>query len=84
MMITRQIVRDQILAYLNQEITLARLVDWAENTMNEGALDPQDAPILADVIARLGVADVENFDLSWNDCYAFLSRLGYKVEVVAA
>jgi hypothetical protein len=83
-MITRQTVCNQILAYLNQEITLARLVDWAENAMNEGALDPLDAPVLADVLARLGVADVENFDLLWSDCHAFLSRLGYKVEVVAA
>lgn len=83
-MITRQTVRDQILAYLNHQVTLAQLVDWAEDAMNEGALDPRDAPLLADVIARLGVADVEDFELSWDDCYGFLSRLGYKMEVVTA
>ncbi|MBI4790190.1 MAG: hypothetical protein HY782_24415 [Chloroflexi bacterium] len=83
-MITRQVVRDQILAYLNRQITLAQLVDWAENTMNEGALDSRDAPVLADVIGRLGAADIEDFSLTWDDCYSFLSRLGYKVEVMAA
>ncbi len=83
-MITRETVRDQLLAYLNHQITLAQLVDWAENAMNEGALDPSDAPVLSDVIARLGAADVDGFGLSWDDCYNFLSGLGYKVEVVAA
>ena len=83
-MITRQITRDQILAYLNHNVTLAHLVDWAENTMNEGALDPRDANVLGDVIARIGLADVEGFGLSWDDCYSFLSRLGYRVEVMAA
>ncbi|MBM3127517.1 MAG: hypothetical protein FJ009_02655 [Chloroflexi bacterium] len=84
MMITRQIVHNQILAYLNHEITLAQLVDWAENVMNEGALEPRDAPLLADTVARIGAADVEGFGLTWEDCYNFLSRLGYKIEVVTA
>ena len=83
-MITRQTVRDQILAYLNRQINLTQLVEWAETAMNESALDPRDAPVLADVIARLGVADIEDFGLSWDDCYSYLSRLGYRVEVMAA
>jgi cobyrinic acid a,c-diamide synthase len=84
MMITRQTVRDQILAYLNHQVTLAQLVDWAENAINESTVDPKAADVLSDVIARIGVADVEGFGLSWEDCYDFLSRLGYKVEVMAA
>lgn len=83
-MITRQTVRDQVIAYLNHKITLSQLVDWAENAMNEGVLDSRDAPILRDIIARIGVADVKNFGLTWDDCYSFLSQLGYKVQVMAA
>jgi hypothetical protein len=83
-MITRQTVCSQILAYLNYQITLAQLVDWAEDAMNEGVLDPHNASVLADTIARIGAADVDGFGLSWDDCHDFLSRLGYKVEVVAA
>jgi hypothetical protein len=83
-MITREIVRDKLLAYLNHNITLAQLVNWAEDTMNEGDLDARDAPIFRDVIARIGVADVKEFGLTWEDCYDFLSRLGYKVKVVTA
>jgi hypothetical protein len=83
-MIVRQDVRDQLVAYLNHKITLAQLVNWAEKVMNEEALDPQDASSLRNLIARLGVADVKNFGLLWEDCYEFLSSLGYRVEVRAA
>jgi hypothetical protein len=83
-MIVRQIVRDQLVAYLNHKITLAQLVDWAEKVMGEEILDPKDAPILRDMLARLGVADVKSFGLTWEDCYEFLSSLGYRVEVMAA
>ena len=83
-MIVRQNVRDQLVAYLNHRITLAQLVDWAEKVMNDEILDPDDAPILRDMIAHLGVADVKAFGLTWEDCYQFLSNLGYRVEVKAA
>ncbi len=83
-MITRETVRNKIVEHLNRGITLAQLVDWAEDVMNEGDLDPRDAPTLSDIIARLGAADVEGFGLSWDDCYDFLSRLGYKAKVMAA
>ncbi len=82
-MITRQTVRDKLLAYLNHQITLAQLVDWAEEAMLEGEFDPRDADQLSDVVSRLGAADVEGFGLTWDDCYDFLSRLGYKVQVTA-
>ena len=83
-MITREIVRNQLLAYLNHQISLAQLVDWAENAMNDQPFDPSDAKLISDVVAHIGVADVENFGMAWDDCYDLLSRLGYHVEVVAA
>jgi cobyrinic acid a,c-diamide synthase len=83
-MIQRQTVRDQLVAYLNQKISLAQLVDWAEKVLNEEVLDPKDAPTLRNIIARIGVADVKAFGLTWEDCYEFLSSLGYRVEVKAA
>jgi cobyrinic acid a,c-diamide synthase len=83
-MVTRQIVRDEIVAYLNRNITLDQLVDWAENIMNEGVLDPREAELLREVIGRIGVAEVRAFGLAWDDFYDFLSRLGYKVQVMTA
>jgi cobyrinic acid a,c-diamide synthase len=83
-MIARQTVRDHLVDYLKHKLTIAQLVDWAEQAMNEGDLDPKDTPILHKVIARVGVADVKAFGLTWEDCYDFLSSLGCQVEVKAA
>ena len=86
MVITKTIVADKIAAYLHHEITLGQLVDWSESILMEGSLDQSDSPTLADVIARLGVADVRAFGLTWEDCETLLGRLGFspRVDVVAA
>lgn len=79
--VTRKTVAEQLAAYLNRNITLARLVDWAEDTLSDGELNEQDAEMLRDILARIGLADVREFGLSWDDCYDFLSQLGYSVQV---
>ena len=86
MTITKQTVAKQIAAYLHNEITVAQLVDWAENSLLDGAFAPRDATLLSAVISRLGLADVRAFGLSWDDCEQFLAQLGYaaQVEVMAA
>ena len=81
---TRQIVSDQLLAYLNHEITLAELVDWAENTFIDDALEPaEDVAMLNDILAYLGAADTAQFPLTWDICADFLKKLGVKVHVIA-
>ncbi len=81
MIITKALVCDKLVAYLNQRITLPELVDWAENALCEGELEEQNAETLRDIIARLGVADVRQFGLSWADCSDFLGQLGYQARV---
>lgn len=85
MTITKELTRDKILAYLNQSMTLPQLVDWAENVLYEDEVElaAQDAELLRDIIARLGVADVREFGLTWDDCSYFLARLGYQAQVKA-
>jgi hypothetical protein len=85
MTITKQTVAEKIAAYLHREITLAQLVDWAENALMDGELAEGDAKTLSPVIARLGVADVRAFGLAWEDCEELLRQLGFspRVEVVA-
>ena len=86
MTITKQIVTDQIAAYLHHEISLAQLVEWAERAMMDGEFEERSASVLSAVIARLGVADVRAFGLAWEDCEQLLRQLGYspRVEIVAA
>lgn len=83
-MITRQTVRNQILAHLNHDITLAQLVDWAETAMIDAELEEKYDKLIFDMLARLGAADIEHFELSWEDYYSMLSQLGYKPQVIAA
>jgi cobyrinic acid a,c-diamide synthase len=85
MTITKQTVANKIAAYLQHEITLGQLVDWAEGALLEGKLAKRDAKTISPVIARLGVADVRAFGLAWEDCEELLRRLGFspRVEVVA-
>jgi hypothetical protein len=68
----------QISAYLEGRISLAELVDWAEELVMTGF---EANPVEAEIIYRLGVADAENFELSWEDLAAMLKQLGYKVRL---
>ena len=81
MTITKQTVASKIAAYLHHEISLAQLVDWAENAMMDGEFAEPDVEPLRYVVSRLGVADVRAFGLAWEDCEQLLQRLGYRARV---
>ena len=81
--VTRSDVADAIINYANREITLAELVDWAEKAMLEAHFEPEYHDQIRDIVGRLGLADVREFGLLWDDCYDFLTGLGYEVEVKA-
>jgi len=86
MTITKQMVAGQIAAYLHHEITLALLVDWAESVLMDGEFEETDSKTVSEVVARLGVADVRAFGLTWEDCEDLLNKLGYstRIEIVSA
>ena len=82
-MITRQVVSEKLLTYLNQSIPLAELVDWAENCFVTGGLGPdEDIPMLRDVLMVLAAADTTAFPLTWEVCLDFMKQLGSPVKVV--
>lgn len=84
MVITRQTVSGQLLAYLNRCITLAELVDWAENSFIDDLLEPpEDVDMLNDILAYLAAADSAQFPLTWDICAGFLEKLGVQVQVIA-
>ncbi|MCL6643281.1 MAG: hypothetical protein K6T71_08220 [Candidatus Bipolaricaulota bacterium] len=80
-MITRQEVAQKVIDYLHHRIALAELVDWAERALMEGDLDERDLEVLRESLARLGLADVKVFGLSWEECEQLLARLGYRIHV---
>ena len=80
-MITRTVVGEKLQSYLSGVSTLDETVDWAENALAEADFDAQDADILRDVAARIGLADVKTFGLVWEDVTKILSKLGYRTRV---
>ncbi len=86
MKLDRENVAAMIKKYLRHEIELITLVDWAEAAINEGDFDEENFEPIRNAVARIGVADVRAFGLTWEDCGALLKSLGYaaRVEIVAA
>jgi len=79
--VTKKEIMDKILAYLNRSITLEQMVDWAEKMICEAEYDQKDFELIKEILSHLGVADVKEFGLSWDECYDYLSRSGYRVKV---
>jgi hypothetical protein len=81
MQITRQIVADQIGAYLLHRASLEQLVDWAER----GIMDADfESSAVRDAVAHLGLADTRAFGLTWDDCQRLLHNLGFAAHVEIA
>ncbi len=81
MIITRHKVAEKLHSYLKHSITLKELIDWCENAMMEKKFEQAHSKEILDVMARIGVADVNNFGLLWEDCERFLNKLGYSIKI---
>jgi len=81
MEITRELLAAKLSDYLHQLVPLSDLVDWAEWAMMDGEFSDDGFADIREVTACLGVADVQAFGLSWQDCTEMLAKLGYKAEV---
>lgn len=83
MKVTREIVVKKLVAYLDNQIELPQLVDWAEEAIREGDfVEKNGGHQVRDVVARLGLADVKAFGLDWEDHKEMLNELGYKAQIV--
>lgn len=80
-MITRELLANRIKDYLLGRSTLEELVAWAEDVMAEDEIDPGNLETVRDIVARLGLGDVEAFGLTWEELKDMLSRLGYHTRV---
>jgi hypothetical protein len=86
MKITRDVLAQKLADYLRGSLPLEGLVDWAENAMLDGDFSEANQDLLTDIVARLGLADVRAFGLTWEDCRNIFRSLGVsaKVDLVAA
>ena len=81
MIITRKILARMLIKYINREIDLSNLINWAEDMIVDANFEDEHFELLRDILARIGLADVREFGLSWDDCYDYLHRLGYDIKV---
>ena len=52
--------------------------------MMDADFDKGDVDLLSEIVGRLGLADVAEFGLRWQDCEEFLRRLGYRAKVIVS
>ncbi|MDP3912689.1 MAG: hypothetical protein Q8R96_02995 [Bacteroidota bacterium] len=83
MIITKQQLAVNLLNYLQNKTTLHDLVNWAENAFMEGDIQGEDPEVVRDILARLGLADVKEFGLFWDDCNNYMQKLGYVLKIDA-
>ncbi len=81
MKVTRRIVAEKLKDYLDFKISHSQLVDWAEHVIENDEFDENDIEILREIVGYIGLSDVKEFGLSWEDCKNFLEKLGFKVKV---
>ena len=81
MLVTKDSLTKMIADYLNRRITRDELVDWAENMICHAEFKEGEEGLIRKVLGRLGLADVKEFGLSWDDCCDYLHELGHKVAV---
>ena len=84
MFVNKDILTDKLLEYLNHKIPSSELVAWAEDMIREADFDKADSQLLRGILGRVGLADVKEFGLSWEDCYEFLHQLGHTATVTVS
>ncbi len=86
MIVTKKILADMLMKYIKRELKLSELVDWAEHSLMESEFESSNFETIRDILARVGLGDIQEFGLTWDDCYDYLHKLGYdiKVELVEA
>lgn len=82
-MITKKIIANQLLGYLQHQLSVAVLVDWAEKTLIEGNYEDDSSHTMRNILAHLGLADVKAFGLEYQNCEETMQKLGYTLEVKA-
>lgn len=82
MVVTRQVVSNKLVAYLNRHIILAQLVDWAKDSVVDDDLEPaEDKEVLTGILAFLALATSGQARIIWGMCVLFLEKLGLKAEM---
>ena len=78
MSVSKHLLAEKLSSYLNHDITKEELISWSEHQMQETTFESDD---VQSIVARLGVMDAKNFEVSYEELSEMLARLGYKLKV---
>lgn len=81
MVVTKETLVHMLTDYINGKIDVANLICWAEEMMRDADFEDRHFELLRDITARIGLADVREFGLYWDDCCNYLQKLGYRVRI---
>jgi len=81
MIVTRKMLANKLIKYINRETDLSSFISWAEEMTKEADFEDKDFELLRDILVRIGLAEAREFSLSWDDSYDYLHKLGYDVKV---
>jgi hypothetical protein len=81
MVVTKKALADMLIKYINRKIDLLSFISWAEDMVREADFESGNFELIREILARIGLADVREFGLTWDDCYDYLHKLGYNVKV---
>lgn len=84
MIVTREILANNILFYLKHEMTLAQLVDWAEKSIMDADYEEKYFEVIDSIIVSIGAADAQGFEHSYSDYELYLKKLGYNLQLSLA
>jgi hypoxanthine phosphoribosyltransferase len=77
----RNAILQKLNAYLDRQIRISALIDWARDTLQQGDLSPDDDALLQELVDRAGTPGSESFGLTLEDCAEFLGRLDYDLQI---
>jgi hypothetical protein len=81
MTLTKKDVATMLVNYFQHKISLSELVSWAETMVIDANISEGEEEVIMDVLGKIGLADVKQFGLYWEDCEQILNKLGYKFEI---
>lgn len=83
MKITKKAISEKVLEYLQHQIKLEKMVDWAENIIMNNDFEDDNEHAVRNILARIASADVKAFGLTWEDCEKIMHQLGFSLMVFA-
>ena len=64
MVITKIQVVEMLLKYINRQMNLSALVDWAEKMMQDADFEDNDFDVIREMVSHIGLGDVREFGLT--------------------